>query len=249
MLIEQIKEGLQYSIESSFDRRENNSYLKSLPHRISLIYNFSGLGCSERLNDSPVSYEIEFDFHLEYLKSYSPKFDIGQFPDIQEQEVCCNTQMLLHEIINCNLQGAFKKMFMESKALSLLLCFQKCGAANQADCTETCMFLTRPIEKEKILKAREIILGRLSDPPTISEISFIVGTNQCYLKKGFKELFGVTVYDFIQEQRMLQAKMLLTTTDSTVSQVADRIGFSSLSNFSSAFKKYSGVSPSELKKN
>ncbi|MDQ6609353.1 MAG: helix-turn-helix transcriptional regulator, partial [Bacteroidota bacterium] len=145
----------------------------------------------------------------------------------------------------CKLEGAFRNMFLESKALSLLLCFQKCNTTNQPDCG-SCKFLANPIEKEKIIKAIEIILSRLNHPPTIPELSIQIGINQCYLKKGFKELFGTTVYDFVQEQRMLKAKMLLSTTALSVSQVADTIGFSSASNFSGAFKKYAGVFPSEL---
>ena len=105
------------------------------------------------------------------------------------------------------------------------------------------------IEKAKILKAKKIILTRLNNPPTIPELSLQIGINQCYLKKGFKEVFGTTVYDFVQEQRMLKAKLLLSTNQFSVSEVADQIGFSSTSNFSSAFKKYVGVFPSELQQN
>jgi AraC-like DNA-binding protein len=138
-------------------------------------------------------------------------------------------------------------MFLESKALGLLLCFQKCNTKAQTDCA-SCKFLVKPLEKDKIFKAKEIILSRLNNPPTIQELSLEVGINQCYLKKGFKEMFGITVYDFVQEQRMQKAKLLLTTTNHTVSQIADQIGFSSISNFSSAFKKHTGVFPSELQK-
>ena len=156
--------------------------------------------------------------------------------------------MILHEIINCKLTGVFRNMFLESKALALLLCFQKCNTVAQSAC-DTCKFLTKPIEKEKIIKAKEIILNNLNSPPTTQELSLEIGINQCYLKKGFKELFGTTVYDFIQEQRMLKAKLLLSTTAYSISEVADQIGFSSQSNFSSAFKKFTGITPSELQQN
>lgn len=240
-----IKDGLHYKIKTLFTKRDNNSFLARQTDNILLTCEFSELDCSLTFTDTPIAYDIEFAFHNNYLKTFSSDFDINQFPDKQQHGICCNTQMILYDIINCKLQGAFRNMFLESKALSLLLCFQKCYTTNQIDCV-SCKFLTRPIEKEKILKAKEIILSRLNNPPTIPELSFEVGINQCYLKKGFKELYGTTVYDYIQEQRMLQAKLLLATTDFSVSQVADQIGFSSVSNFSSAFKKYVGVFPSEL---
>lgn len=156
--------------------------------------------------------------------------------------------MILHDILNCKFPGVFRNMYLESKALALLLCFQKCHAANPIDCV-SCKFLTKPVEREKILKAKEIILNTLNNPPTIPELSLQIGINQCYLKKGFKEIFGMTVYDFVQEQRMLKAKLLLKQNKYSVSQVADQIGFSSTSSFSNAFKKYAGVFPSELQAN
>ncbi len=248
ILNHKIKNGLQYSIQTLDVKRDNHSFLTRQADNITLTCEFSGLDCSLTFADTPISYDIEFAFHNDYLKTFSANIDINQFHEHRQQDICCNTQMILHDIVNCKLQGAFLNMFLESKALSLLLCFQKCYTTNQTNCA-SCKFLTNAIEKEKIMKAKEIILSRLNNPPTITELSLKTGTNQCYLKKGFKELFGTTVYDFVQEQRMLQAKMLLTTTDFTVSQVADHIGFSSLSNFSSAFKKHTGIFPSELQRN
>lgn len=247
---QKIKDGLHYSIKTLFIKRDNYSFLKRHQDNISLTCQFSGLDCNLTFTDTHIFHDIEFTFHHNYLKSFSlqQNFNINQFPEYQQHDICCNTQMILHEIINCKLQGAFKNMFLESKALSLLLCFQKCYTENQPDCA-SCKFLTKPVEKEKILKAKEIILSCLNNPPTIPQLSLQIGINQCYLKKGFKELFGTTVYDFVQEQRMLKAKLLLTTTDFSVSQVADQIGFSSVSNFSSAFKKFAGVFPSELQQN
>ncbi|MEO8148925.1 MAG: AraC family transcriptional regulator [Bacteroidia bacterium] len=246
---QKIKDGLYYNIKTLYVKRANNSLLKKHADSISLFCEFSGFDCSFAFGDTAISYDIEFIFYHEYLESFSPvqSFDLDQLPE-QQHEVCCNTQMILHEIINCKLQGAFRNMFLESKALSLLLCFQKCSTANQTDCA-SCKFLTKPVEKEKILKAKEIILSRLNNPPTIPELSIETGINQCYLKKGFKELFGSTVYDFVQEQRMLKAKLLLKTTDLTLSQVAEQIGFSGTGNFSSAFKKFTGIFPSELQQN
>lgn len=247
---QEIKDGLHYALQTLFIKQENNSFLKRDADSISLTCQFSGLDCNLNFTDTPVSYDIEFIFHNDYLKKFSSeqRFDVHQFPEHQQHGICCNTQMILHEIINCKLQGAFRNMFLESKALSLLLCFQKCSATNQADCA-SCKFLTKPVEKEKILKAKEIILSRLNNPPTISELSVQIGINQCYLKKGFKEIFGTTVYDFVQEQRMLKAKLLLHTNKFSVSQVAEQIGFSSQSSFSAAFKKFTGIVPSELTQN
>lgn len=246
--IHKVKEGLLYTLRTFFIQRNNNSFLNRSSDGIKVICQFSGLDCSLTFSDIPISYDIEFIFSNSYLRTFSSDFDLNQFPESLQHDLCCNTQMILHDTLNTKFEGAFKNMFLESKALALLLCFQKCSNVNQIDCS-SCKFLTKPIEREKIQKTKEILLNRLDNPPTIPELALQLGTNQCYLKKGFKEMFGSTIYDFVQEQRMLKAKMLLMTTDFSVSQVADEIGFTSASNFSSAFKKYAGVLPSELKQN
>ena len=109
--------------------------------------------------------------------------------------------------------------------------------------------MNQPLEKEKIFQAREIILQNINQPPTIPELAKQIGINQCYLKKGFKEMFKSTVYEYVMEQRMLKAKMLLSLNTQTVSQIAEEVGYSNTSNFSNAFKKYTGLYPSELSKN
>ena len=248
---QKIKNGLFYSIRTHFLNRDNTSFLKRNVDNVTITCFFSELDCNLPVADQPVSHDVQFTFSHEYLESFliiPGDFSIHKFPENQQHDLCCNTQMILHEIVNCKFEGIFKNMFLESKALSLLLCFQKCFASNQPDCA-SCKFLTKSTEKEKIIKAKEIILNNLSCPPTIPELSLQIGINQCYLKKGFKELFGTTVYDFIQEQRILKAKLLLSTTEFTISQVADQIGFSSAGNFSTAFKKFTGVFPSELQQN
>lgn len=251
ILTEQIKSGLKFRLKRNLFQQENDSWLKKTHDSISLTYIFSSPECNLNAGDTNSTHEIEFTFHNEFLKKFSSgeqEFSIAQFPENQQHDICSNTQMLLHEIISTTLYGPFRNMFLESKALALLLCFQKCNTVSAQDCA-SCKFLTKPVEKNKIIKAREIILASLNNPPTIQELSIAIGINQCYLKKGFKEIFGTTVYDYVQEQRMLKAKMLLHTNKYSVSQVAEKIGFSSQSSFSAAFKKFTGVFPSELQRN
>ncbi|MEP7129350.1 MAG: AraC family transcriptional regulator, partial [Chitinophagales bacterium] len=238
-------------LNSMMESVANTSFLQRNDASISLTCLFSGTDCNLNFESPAPAYEINFVFENDYLHTFSVAdhtFPIEQFSEYQQHEICCNSQLLLHEILTCKLSGAFRNMFLESKALALLLCFQKCNTPTQTGC-DSCKFLTRPIEKEKLFEARKIILNNLNSPPTIPALALQTGINQSYLKKGFKELFGSTVYDFVQEQRMLKAKLLLTTTDNSVSQIANEIGFSSAGNFSAAFKKLTGVFPSELQRN
>ena len=109
-----------------------------------------------------------------------------------------------------------------------------------------CKFLAYHDEREKIINAREILLQHIGDPITIKELSRKVAINECYLKKGFKVMFGTTIFDFYQDQRMEHARYLLYEKGLTVSEVSALLGYSSISHFSTAFKKHTGLKPCEL---
>jgi len=109
-----------------------------------------------------------------------------------------------------------------------------------------CKFLADERGKDSIYEAREILLQHIGDPITIKELSRKVAINECYLKKGFKVMFGTTIFDFYQDQRMEHARYLLYEKGLTVSEVSAQLGYSSISHFSTAFKKHTGLKPCEL---
>jgi AraC-like DNA-binding protein len=106
--------------------------------------------------------------------------------------------------------------------------------------------LANNIDREKIIRSREILLQHIGEPITIKELSRKVAINECYLKKGFKELFGTTIFDFYQSQRMEHARYLLYEKGLSVTDVSMMLGYSSISHFSTAFKKHTGLKPCEL---
>lgn len=67
-------------------------------------------------------------------------------------------------------------------------------------------------------------------------------------KKLFKEILGTTIFDFYQQQRMEHAKFLLNKKEMRVNDVSSEVGYTSISHFSSAFKKHTGFNPCELYK-
>ena len=109
-----------------------------------------------------------------------------------------------------------------------------------------CRFLANDTEREKIFEAKAIMEATLDQPLTIKELSRKVAMNECYLKKGFKTLTGKTINEYQQHLRVSKAKELLQQKGQTVSEVASLLGYSSISHFSTAFKKATGLKPCEL---
>ncbi len=109
-----------------------------------------------------------------------------------------------------------------------------------------CRFLAYEAEREKIFAARDLLLAGTERPLTIKELARKVAMNECYLKKGFKALTGKTVHEFQHERRMSRAQELLREGNRSVSDVAAELGFLSISHFSTAFKKATGMKACEL---
>jgi len=111
-----------------------------------------------------------------------------------------------------------------------------------------CRFLAYESEREKIQEARLIIEQSVDQPHTIRELSRKVAMNECYLKKGFKTIVGKTIHEYQQELRVAKARELLQQQGCTVTDVANILGYSSISHFSTAFKRITGMKPCELLK-
>lgn len=109
-----------------------------------------------------------------------------------------------------------------------------------------CRFLAYDSEREKIFKAREILDAHYDEKMTIKGLARRVAMNECYLKKGFKTLTGSTIHEYIAARRISSAKHMLQVEGRSVTEVAASLGYSSISHFSTAFKKATGLKPCEL---
>lgn len=108
-----------------------------------------------------------------------------------------------------------------------------------------CRFLAYDTEREKIFLAKQFLDNSLDETIPLKKLARLVAMNECYLKKGFKTLIGKSVHEYVLWQRSEKAKEMLAN-GYNVTQVAALLGFSSISHFSTAFKKATGLKPCEL---
>ena len=73
-----------------------------------------------------------------------------------------------------------------------------------------------------------------------------VGISRVHMHRKLKQLTNQSARDFIRNIRMKQATYLLTKDNLSVSEVAFALGYSNLSHFSSSFKNFYGISPTEF---
>jgi AraC family transcriptional regulator len=165
---------------------------------------------------------------------------------LKDLPVCNRTRAVLEGLLNHSYTDTLENIYVNAQTQMLLLYSMDCVLGEKEIDTVTCRFLANEPDREKIMKAREILIQQIGEPITIKELSRKVAMNECYLKKGFKEMFGTTIFDFYQNQRMEHARYLLYEKGLTVTEVSVLLGYSSISHFSTAFKKHTGLKPCEL---
>ncbi|TPN87991.1 AraC family transcriptional regulator [Aquimarina algicola] len=148
--------------------------------------------------------------------------------------------VVLNQIMNYGLHQSIKLLYFKGKAYELLsLYFNR---PEDAD-IEQCPFLVDEENVIKIRKAKEIIISRMSEPPTLQELSKEIGLPLKKLKDGFKQIYGEPVYTFLFDYKMEVARQLLASGSHNVNEVGLKVGYSTASHFIAAFKKKFGTTP------
>ncbi len=101
-------------------------------------------------------------------------------------------------------------------------------------------------DRELIQRVRAEIDANLADPPRLEDLARRFGINRTKLRFGFKQVWGVSAARYTLEQRMRVAFGLLEQR-SPVSEVAACVGYPHVSNFTTAFKRRFGRSPSSVR--
>lgn len=148
--------------------------------------------------------------------------------------------VVLNQLINFNLNSSIKHLYFKGKAYELLgLYFNR----NEETNVEQCPFLVDEANVIKIRKAKDIIISRMAEPPSLQDLADEIGLSLKKLKEGFKQIYGDTVYSFLFDYKMEVARKLLESGDHNVNEVGHKVGYSTSSHFIAAFKKKFGTTP------
>ncbi|RZL68917.1 MAG: AraC family transcriptional regulator [Pedobacter sp.] len=102
-------------------------------------------------------------------------------------------------------------------------------------------------EMDKMFEAREILIQNTGEQLSLKSLALRVGTNEFNLKRDFKAVFGNTVYGYLNEYKMEQAKIMVIENEFTIAEISERVGYKHATHFTSAFKKYFGLLPNKLR--
>lgn len=201
-------------------------------------------------------YEIHFSRH--YLEKLMPHFTLlAEFLLKAELGFSClfspvhahitpDMLHILHHIFHCPYPPTAKKTYLEALFSRLLLHSLTRLSLVKIPVNEVKL---QPYELAKLREAWDYLLHHIEHPRTVIDLSHAIGLNDFKLKKGFKQLYGITIFEFLLEARMEKARRLLIESDMTVHAIAIGVGYKNISSFTVAFKKKFGILPSELQRN
>ena len=94
-----------------------------------------------------------------------------------------------------------------------------------------------PIHIARIYQARALLISDLSSPPTIASLARHILMSESQLKQSFREIFGVSIYQYFQFVRLEKARKLLAENNRTVKEVGYELGFTNIGHFSRLFER------------
>ncbi len=155
-------------------------------------------------------------------------------------------QRVLWQILRCPYQGMTKRMYLEGKALEVVaLLLEQEAEIHKGQPSRVAL---KPEQRDRIYHAREILLQRLDNPPTLMELARQAGLNECTLKREFRQVFGKTVFSYLHDYRLEQARQLLDMEDMSTAQVSRMVGFANRGYFAAVFREKFGLNPKDYRK-
>jgi AraC-like DNA-binding protein len=150
---------------------------------------------------------------------------------------------LLFDIMNGN-EGHSRGVLVKAKVMELLAL-----KLDQLEHMSTPLVdeLLKDEDMARMQLARQLVIENLENPLSIKELAHRVGTNEYSLKKQFKAAFRTTIFGYLHDFRMEQAREQLCLNEATIAEIAQRAGYQHATHFTAAFKKYYGYLPTKLR--
>lgn len=137
---------------------------------------------------------------------------------------------------------AGSEIIMQHALLDLLISITRLYDYQKHNCAPT---VTRNTEIDELMKYMRSNFGCKL---TLDSLAAHVHLSREYLSRYFKQYTGKTISDFLLEIRISRAREMLGNSFHSVADIAAYCGYPSVSNFQKAFKKVTGMSPSEYRK-
>jgi AraC-like DNA-binding protein len=149
---------------------------------------------------------------------------------------------VISDLLYCNYSDQYYYVFLASKSQELLRPFFRQSQISFPVLTSVC-----EKEAEALCRVKEKLMAQLHLPHTLEELAQFAYLSEYKLKYGFRQVYGMGVFDFLHVARMKKAYGLVADTSLPYDEIATIVGYSSNTTFFNKFKKYAGISPKRLR--
>lgn len=194
-----------------------------------------------------VNIYFEKNFLLKYIPRGHPisdRISADLLGSAVNNNLSINAKMrgVIMDIVNCEFEGHLKKLYTKAKIIELLTL-----QLVQFEEVPGTLSMLKRTDADKMSLVKDIIIRNPEQSLSLSYLARAVGTNEQYLKRHFKIMFGSTVFNYILSVKMERAKQMLLEGKYKIADIARTSGYKHATHFSNAFKKYFGYSPKKIK--
>ncbi|WP_372769511.1 helix-turn-helix domain-containing protein [Lutibacter sp.] len=166
-------------------------------------------------------------------------------PIIEPKEINPTIKLILNQLRTRQTNELLRPIYLKGKVYELLSYYFSESSEKES---ENCPYVSNEEIASKLKQAKKLIVLKMNNPPSLSNLAKEVGLNIKKLKTGFKEVYGVPVFVFLLNYKMELAKTLLQEQQMNVNEIASHLGYSASSHFIAAFKKKFGITPKQFAK-
>lgn len=200
-----------------------------------------------------IDIELSLDFlkrvlhnDLEILRDFGKNIEIN-LPAIMGNRsfpITRPMKQILAQVEECSLSGTLRRLFIEAKVVELLTL-----QISQINALPAGKKVLKKMDIDKLYEVRALLLANIHNPHSIEELSKTAGINRTKLQEGFKELFGTTIFGFITDIRLEEARQRIQDRSdaASIAEIAALAGYKNPQHFTAAFKRKFGFLPKDLK--
>ncbi len=155
--------------------------------------------------------------------------------------------VMIEEFKNCRLAGMNGYLYLEAKAYEIFTSFLEQYLDDTKKPDKRSIF--RQNQTRFIKQTGMFIRENLESIPTVQGLAQKFGLSSNILQNGFRSIYGMSVNEFIQNERLLMIKKLLTESDYSISEITYMVGLNSKSYLSKIFFERFSMTPSDFRAN
>jgi AraC family transcriptional regulator len=148
--------------------------------------------------------------------------------------------MLLAELHSGGIMG---RLYAESLIQVLVIHLLR----HYSTVTQTITSGNRDLTRVQLQEAIDYIHAHLNRDLSLAELASVINIAPTYFARLFKQEMGISPHQYVIQQRVEQAKLMLSKTDLAIADIALQVGFSSQSHLTKQFKRITGITPKQVR--